>query len=300
MGIFIKLEIVPNKISKTNWEATYLEAIQLIRAYPFLDIVSDSSMYDCKWVYADGSSERPIPYCDNHVGFRMIGDLRTMERAESFELIRDFDYYLNLIRNRPNQQCEDVLSYYLDEFLDLLSVFDSKTQGYDYHQPILAIACLFEDRLQPYALVHGDISRGQMEEAIQWANGILNKPIQLSKRANNEVLLQRIKKITLDGNVALETFMKATLNALDHQLGAFIRENFSKEAILQSYRNRIEHCKIGTLGFSDMVDEYLNLCHDLGDLCTLCIHEKNHDPEDIQSFIKQILNLGIYLNGRHS
>lgn len=294
MGIFVQLKIIPHKINKSDWEAAYLEAKQLIQAYPFLDISCDTDSYNCEWNYADSPLEEPIRFCDNYVGFRLRGDLRTMRRGESFELIHDLNYYL---KHQKEQTYEDVLSYYLnlDNPAGILKVFNEKTQGYDYHQPILAIACLFEDRLQPYAMAGGDVSLGQMQAAIKWANGILSKPIQLPQRANNQILLERIRKITSDEVTALSVFMEATLNALNHELGVFIRENFSRETISQYYVDRMKCYSIGTYGFSDTVKEYLNLCHDLGDLCDLSFNQKNKNPEAAQRFIEIILNSGIHL-----
>ena len=48
MGIFIKLKIVPDKISVSSWDSTYKEAIQLIQAYPFLDIVNQLKCKVCR------------------------------------------------------------------------------------------------------------------------------------------------------------------------------------------------------------------------------------------------------------
>jgi hypothetical protein len=293
MGIFIKLDIVPNKINIIDWNSTFGEAEQLIKAYPFLDIVCDEDSYDCSWHYADSPLARPINYCNNNIGFRMCGDLISMETAESFELIKDFHYY-----RRGNQESsyegQDILQLYADNMEEIVSVFNDKTQGYDYHQYILAIACLFEDRLKPYALVHGDVSKGQMQEAIEWANNILKKPIQISERANNILLLARIKKIMADELTTLNMFMDATLNDQNLELGYFIKTNFNKEFIIKYYTEKMSQYNIGTLGFSKILNIYLNLGNDLKDLCDICIN-KDSKADSIAIFIKKIFNLGIYL-----
>jgi hypothetical protein len=291
MGIFIKLDTVPANISKKSWDLAYKEAAQLIQAYPFLDIVSDRASYDCVWNYADRPEERRIPYCNNQIGFRLCGDLVTMETAESFELIKNLGYYND---RGSNNSCKDALEIYGENTQEIVAVFDGKTQGYDYHKYILAITCLFESRLTPYAIVSGDISRGQMEDAIAWANGILERPIQISDRANNQLLLARIKKITADGLASLRMFMEATLNEKDHYLGKFIKMSFHKQTIINYYTERIESCKIGTFGFLDVISEYLDLGNDLEDLCSICI-TKTTTTEDIKWFIRKILSLNLHV-----
>ena len=297
MGIFIKLKIVPDKISVSAWDSTYKEAIKLIQAYPFLDIVSDETSYNCLWNYADSPSGRPIRYCNNNIGFRIFGDLITMEMAESFELIQDLRYYCD--DSESEKGCADILQTYADNFQGIRSVFDAKTQGYDYHKYVLAIACLFENRLQPHAIALGDISRGQMEEAIEWANSILEQPIEISQRSNNEVLLVRIKKITPDELAALNMFMEATLNARDYQLGCFVGVNFSKESITKYYADKTAQYKIGTFGFSNIISEYLNMGNDLMDLCDIYLR-KDRSTEAIELFIRKILDLGIHLEPQNN
>ena len=293
MGIYIRLNIIADQISKKDWNSVYKESEQLINAYPFLDIASDDDAYGCPWNYADSPSERPIKYCGNNIGFRMSGDLVSMETAESFELIKDLDYYRGNLRS--TKECKDILQFYADHLEGTTRVFDDKTQGFDYHRYILAIACLFEDRLKPYALVSGDISRGQIESAIEWVNEVLKKPINISDRANNEILLARIRRIASDEPTALSLFMKATLNEKDYQFGCFIRENFNKETIIRYFSRKVSYCKIGTFGFSDIVTEYLNLGNDLTDLCDICMN-KYSDADAIGLFINVIFKLGVHLN----
>jgi hypothetical protein len=250
MGIFIKLEIVPAHISEKSWDSAYNEASQLIAAYPFLDNVSDNTSYDCAWNYADKAVERRIPYCDNQIGFSMCGDLVTMETAESFELIKDLGYYGT---KALNNSAKDALEIYKKDSQGIVTVFKDKTQGYAYHKYILAIACLFESRLNPYAIVSGDISRDQMQDAITWANGILKQPIQLSDRVNNQLLLARTKKITANELESLRMFMKATLNEKNDDLGDFIKMNFQKQTIIDYYTKSIAPCQVGSFGFSILI-----------------------------------------------
>jgi len=297
MGIHIRLNILPDKISKNDWNSVYQEAKQLINAYPFLDIISDEDTYSCSWHYADSPSQKPIKCCKNNIGFRMSGDLITMQTAESFELIKDLNYYRS--DSKPKEEYIDILQLYTDDLHASAKVFDDKTQGYDYHSYILAIGCLIEDRLKPYALVHGDISRGQMEMAIEWANGILKKPVHLSELADNESLLARIRKFASGELAALRLFMETTQNEKDYQLGCFIRNNISQASIIKYYTEEISERKIGTFGFSNILTEYLNLGNDPAVLCDICV-DKDSDADTIALFIKTIFKLGVHLKPENS
>ena len=82
--------------------------------------------------------------------------------------------------------------------------------------------------------------------------------------------------------------MEATLNEKDYDLGNFIKMNFHKQTSIKYYNERMEHIKIGTFGFSNVICKYLDLGNDLEDLCSICI-AKASNTDDIKYFIKKIL-----------
>lgn len=302
MGIFIKLRVMPNKITQKQWGAVYEEAAQLIHAYPFLDIFSDNKKYDCEWSYVERAKEHTISYCNNELGFRLIGDIVTMRFAESFELIKNLDYYRNrkcLDKKNDCKDPKDIFETYFTSYQyhsEITDVFDDKTQGYRYHKYVLAIACLFESRLRPFAMVDGDISMGQINDAIKWVNSILEKPIFISQRADNTALLTRLRSICEDEQLILHAFMEATLNELNNDLGCFIRNNFSCNTIAKYYADKTSECTIGTFGFSKIIASYFNLGHDPAVLCDICITDKHQNFEDVTTFIESILKTGITLD----
>jgi len=238
MGVYIRLSIIPDAINIDAWERVYEESLELINAYLFLDRIVDTEIYGCNWVYTDRTKERPLEGYDGLLGWYTFGDCVTHNYAEAFSLLRDLDYYRKIQKRRcehvnANDRggdgdcyksiCNEILcSLYNWSGNDMnnrittnvTDIFDSKTQGYPYHQYILAIACLIESRFPKYAAVHGDISKGQMQSAIDWANGILKKPIQITDRADNERLLKRIKDVINDEYYVLEAFMGLTVNTL--------------------------------------------------------------------------------------
>ena len=56
MGLFITGELLPHEITPKQWEQAYVEALQLVNAYDFLDIIRDKdkyAKYGLIWSYAE-------------------------------------------------------------------------------------------------------------------------------------------------------------------------------------------------------------------------------------------------------
>jgi hypothetical protein len=297
MGVFIKLDIIPDKIDPNEWESVYEESLLLLNSYCFMDRIVDNEKYGCNWVYTIGSAERILKECKNKLGWYTFGDTVTMKNAESFHLVKDLDFYLT---DTEKANCSDVLFALINWRRDLgedvkkfvvnsAEIFDSKTQGYPYHTYILAIACLIESRFPKYAVVSGDISKGQMQKAIEWANGILKKPIYLTQRSDNEKLLHRIKETLSNEFSALKAFMELAINPKGIELGDFIRQNFTAETILKYNTMQLSQYKIEMIGFHDQLTEYFELGYDLGTACDICVLNENGCRFNPVDFMKEVL-----------
>ncbi|MFC5587884.1 hypothetical protein ACFPRA_03050 [Sporosarcina soli] len=175
--------------------------------------------------------------------------------------------------------------------VDKVSVFEAKTQGEPFHIPLLAIACLIESRFPQHAMVYGDLSIGQMEKAVKWANSILKKPIELTERADNEKLLMRIKQVLKDEAAALEALMNLTMREQDMELGKLVRMHFSSETIAAYYLSQFKKHKIVTYGFSTVLSNYLNKGFSLEGACELCVLDPDGCNFDAQKFAKSVLSM---------
>lgn len=92
MGIFIRLNFDPRGVKKSAWRKAYSESLKLLNAYEFCNIVNDTETFsDCKWIYARRAGECEL--YDGQTGWRVCGDLPTLNNAESFFLHKDLDYY---------------------------------------------------------------------------------------------------------------------------------------------------------------------------------------------------------------
>ncbi len=301
MGIFIKLNVLMDKIEEKEWEAVYQESLQLINAYSFADRIVDKESSSRDWVYLDRSRERVLKPWHDEVGWYTIGNLETMETAEDFKLIRNKKCYKHNVNCESD--CEEIffsiINYWnLDEEIQNQNpasyrIFDSKTQGLAYHQYILAIACLLESRLAPYAVVSGDVSKGQMEKAIAWANTILEQPIELTERAHNEKLLARLQKCLTKETSLFEAWINLTVNNDNQELGDFIRNKFSQESIVAYFTKLFKEYDPESVGFGNQVKSYFNLHFSLEMLCDICVLNENGCRLSVEFFIKRVIDSGI-------
>ncbi len=186
---------------------------------------------------------------DHQKGWHLIGDYPTMQTAESFILHRNIENYRN--SNSTKQGCPDILAKLINEEVfyqdkerqipvDSVTVFDGKTQGFPHHNNLLGSACLFESRFPEHVVVRGNITIGQMNKAVKWANTVLQRLIQITEWADNEALVKRINKIVKDEQSTLQAFMSLNLQVEDFKLGEMVNYGLSREPlppILQNHLN---------------------------------------------------------------
>lgn len=148
MGISVLLKVNFNGITEKQWVDAYEESLILLQGYPFMDKISDEESYDVKWIYADRSRERYLtPWMPEEQGWYTIGDMVTHQVAEDFMLLRNYHYYCKELVPEKENVGDPLFTlpslFSLDCKLPAghsQSVFDGKTQGYDYHKYILGIA----------------------------------------------------------------------------------------------------------------------------------------------------------------
>ncbi|GAB3804296.1 hypothetical protein [Virgibacillus kimchii] len=308
MGIYIYMDILPNKIDKEEWERVYEESLQLVLAYPFMDDEVDLETYGEMWRYAlrTDETEMEFDYNDHQPGWHLYGDYETMLGAESFSLFRNIESYRK--KTRTPEGSDDILAkeinwtvFYGQEERQIpvgnVTIFDAKTQGFPFHNYILAIACLLESRFPKQVLVTGDISIGQMRKAMEWANTILEKPIHLTERADNDILLRRIRRLVDREFDALKSFMHLTMHATDEQLGKTIREQFTPEVIKAYFIDRLKQSGIQTLGFQVDLSEFLHLGFNLEQACEICVLDEDGCQVDAREFAKTVFSLEWHFEG---
>lgn len=218
MGVHLRLEIQPEKIAPEDWGRLYRQAHRLWTAWPDALVTIREASLDGnrRWVLS-----RAIEHDADDPGrraLRVCGDLVSMQTAEVFELRADLTRYRH---QRRDAAPPDILDVYLAEGA-LIAVFAGKTQGHPYHQAVLAVAMLAETRFPDCALVSGDITKAQCEQAARTAEGLIGETLRLPILVDAERLYPRL--VGRDPDAASpRAFARAFLGSREDAIRLFLR-----------------------------------------------------------------------------
>jgi len=310
MGISIGLLFDTKGVKSSTWQKIYNESLQLLNAWDFCDIRSDPESFPgTEWAFAAKAVERCLS--DGKIGWQVCGDLATLNCAEDFVLYKDIDQHHERCRRRSRERActdDDIYAQLACDNFSLArhtksiipratSLFNAKTQGYPYHLYVLAIALLIENRLPKRVAVFGDITRGQMRRAIDWANTVLDKKLQMPDRADDHKLLERIKSSFPNGAARLEVFFGLSLSDCDTDLGHLLAAEFGIDTVKSYFKTHLKKYLAGMVGFSDLLVRYLNLGLDLESLCEVCVLDDDGCRLPTAEFISCFIDLGLHRSG---
>ena len=308
MGISIVTEIDPAGIRDLEWEAVYEQTLELIHAFEFMDEYNEKGKYGSgSTMVLDRSRERELPDYNGEIGWRTFGDLKTMGQAEEFILFRDMEF--NKIKSDSKKGNAVDRDIYLTRVVDselfeairdripkrTFDLFNAKTQGQHYHNYILAVALLIESRFPESVIIYGDVTRGQMKAAVKWANSVLEKPIQLPDKTDDERLFNRINKQFEDEFIVMSVFSELTMSDKNSEYGQFLRNHFNEETLRHYFTRDFKSFTINTLGLIGATSRYLNMGFSLKSLCQTCVNDQDGPGYDTREFIKFILNQKFHL-----
>ena len=250
MGIYINLDIKPNSITKEEWNDVYNEAVILLNKYPFMDIerkkIGDITIPIVTRARELYDEEKNSKY------FRVMGDMKSQKRAESFYLYNE----MKCLNERAVDSGDIIKDYLANNEEEIYSVFDSKTQGEDYHSYVLAIAALIESRFKDRALVHGDVREEQAEMAIEFANKHLKEKINIPVVLDAKALMGRLRKIYNDEAAVLNSFLNLYRG---YDATFVVREYFSEKVIIDNYIAKVnEYSELSMLGAKEELVELFN------------------------------------------
>ncbi len=288
MGIYINLDIIPNFIDPKLWEDTYQESLELLYSYPspLMSLRREKLEFSDRLFY---SSKLEFDE-QGEVYWQVTGDMETKVSGETFILHKDIQHYLSSCKEKYNIKNLDIISQDWDSPC-LSRPLDSKTQGYNYHNAILAVASLFESRIPLYARASGDITLEQAQEAISWANGILSQEIQIPISLDGPRLLNRLVK-SMSGKKLLDQFSSLFLGS--RQEGYRLLWEMVDPGIIKDwFASEFTEYSPSTIGSMSLMRNFLNATGDLESLVEICCTNKNGPMLSPQVIAEEIGSLGL-------
>lgn len=291
MGVYIGLDIIPNKINKEEWKKVYIESLELIRAYPFAEYILDEYNGEERYVLDIAKEKLKDDNFKESRYWKIYGDLKTKETGEVFNLYYDLSKYEKEYDSKNN----DILLSFIGDAQGEVTVFNSKTQGKDYHIYVLAIACLIESRFPKYACVYGNISKNQAEQAVKWGNSILEKPIYIPIRVDEENLSKRLKKIAKREEL-IDSYNQLIISEKKYQLDKWLLRNFSRKEIYSWFIKEFkDYSSIKQYGAQSLMIKFLNSNYPLEDLCEICCLIENGPNFNKEEFISAMAQILIFI-----
>lgn len=307
MGVFIHLNI-SKSVKKREWEDVYAETLQLVKAFP----LAERRKVKCRGIDTIclvPTEEREDVYGwsneKTRMGWFAEGDYERMHTAEMYCMIRDLvqdddvepdagDAMLGTLPAYLNYDWKD------PRFGHVYDIWGGKTQGEPYHMYLLAIACLIQSRLGEKAFVYGDITRGQCVKAVELANRVLEKPIDIPDRCDLDQFRRRVAKLSLSEAEQLTVFERLYLGTKGEEFGNYVRTMYSEKAQDDYWKAKFGDCAIGTRGFDEELKKYLAWGFDLGKLCGIVNYYDRENVPQYEKFVNKIMEAKLHLVDKNS
>lgn len=284
MGVYIFLDIDAEAIEPAAWRGFYVQARDFLMQHPDGLVGLRRQTIDCngqrvrRWVYSTELEQDEAEPSQRHL--RVSGDRSSLKTAEAFRLFEDISHYRRSTAsaNQPNSDSasasasasssssETAANFITEALADGINgnVFSDKTQGYPYHQAILAVGMLAEARFPGRALVRGDLSVAQCQAAASLLEEIIGVSVPLP--------------LMVDGDRLYETLVgeAPTVERLQHLVNVSPLEEAGVEILhrraprplqLEWLASRIAHYEGRvTLGVITALRHWLNVTEDLDGL----------------------------------
>lgn len=306
MGICIHLDI-SRSVTKKEWEEVYNETLTLVETLPLAERRT-VDIHGVDTMCLVHTEERSFPSAwgsdDGRIGWDADGDMVTMHTAEEYFLPRDLIDGEEIDENAGDAilgVCPSCLDYDWNDqrFKHTYSIWGNKTQGEPYHLYLLAIACLIEARLGTKAFIYGDITRGQCKMAVEIANQFLDNKIDMPDRCCADRLMKRINALEFSEAEKIELFEHFYLGTKDALFGETLICNFSTKSLNHYWKEQFKNSKIGTIGFDEIISEYLLWGFEIDKLCKYINFTDDEGNEHYEDFVKRIMDAKLHLKDKN-
>lgn len=192
MGIFVRLDIIADQIDADQWATVYDMTLEVCQSCGLMvqtkrEITYSGGNFNKRVLRLSISKQIERDIDNGERNWHVMGDIQSGETGESFVFYRNLLYYRSQssIEKLNN---DDILAKHVNN----RCVFDSKTQGHQYHIPLLACAMLVEHHFTPYALVGGGINLKQCQLAQALLKDILGLDVKLPVCVDSQSLKSRL------------------------------------------------------------------------------------------------------------
>jgi len=276
MGVYLRLTIIPSRITSAEWLDIYEDSLALLHGYP-------GETMGIKYEEINSAERRVYSRTIEHDvddpeqrHWHVVGDFHSKQTGESFTFYSDLDNYRKIGKHSRNRkgEAEDIIVDIVEHKGNHRDVFSSKTQGHPYHIPLLAVAMLVEDRFPEYAHASGDIDIYQARKAQQFARPILEREIALPICVDAPRLFERMCR-NYEGREAIEYFDQIFRGDQVDKFKA-LYQLIERETFIQYFLDELKHYSSpGQLGAIDLSMVWLTVTKDLKTLCELaCLNDK--------------------------
>lgn len=276
MGVYLRLTIIPSRITSAEWLDVYEDSLALLHGYPgeMMGILYEEIGSVERRVYSRTIEHDVDDPEQRH--WHVVGDFKSKQTGESFTFYADRDNYNS--RHHLSECCDDedgdIIVDIVEQKGNHRDVFSSKTQGHPYHIPLLAVAMLVEDRLPEYAHASGDIDRYQAKKAQAFAKSILKREIALPISVDAPRLFERMCR-HYETKEAIEYFDQIFRGDQVDKFDALYKL-IDRATFNQYFLDELKHYSSpGQLGAIDLSMVWLTVTKDLKTLCELaCLNDK--------------------------
>jgi len=294
MGVYIYLTIQPAGIEPAAWQDYYHQVRDFLLNHPdrLVGLRRAQTPHGQRLVYTcqlerdeNTPTSRRLEIC---------GDLASMTSAETFSLYEDLSHYQPVYQPDRHPATESDLLQRVIAGHHAPDVFGAKTQGHPYHLPLLGAAMLAEARFPGQALVSGDISPAQCQQAADTlaANAGLRVPLPLLVDAERlfQALVGPQPSLT-----TLESFYHAARLTPEDRIKA-LRDRVPRETLLDWLAKQLasNEDKV-TLGVLDDCRTWLNATADLDGLYDAACQRPGGPGMTAETFTSALIMTGVTL-----
>lgn len=294
MGLNIFLHTVPS-FPPEQWEALWDESTAILEAFPvpLCRWLEEDSAYGKRLVISTRLIENDA--AGNPVSWTVSGDLVSGKMAEKATLPRILENHhcpsdddpLWLDSNSIDKDGDWVFNEFGGEL-----IFGGKTQGFPFHNAVLAVAMLIESRFPGKVFAHGDFNLQSCEAVRDWLAEILDEPVQLPAAVDPANLWNRLEGLFDDSDVLLRRFRAAFQGSATREARWLFKQ--SRETAMKIYAaNLAGYNEINQIGASSIIQSVLESTQHLDtvfELISQACHQTDNDRSgfDDENLLRQL------------